>query len=505
MSYDCEKYATALPTALPREAGIPEEALCEFLDRMEKTNIPLHALLIMRHGKLVLEGYYAPYEPHMLHRMFSICKSLNALAIGLLEADGKLSLDDFIVDYFPDKVPETVHPYIAKMTIRDMLMMRTCHAATTYKYDLNYDWVASFFTVEPSHQPGKFFRYDTSASHVLCALVERITGQNMISFLKERVLNKIGWSKDSYVLPNQFGDLQGGSGLMCTPKDLLLLGQLLLQQGQWQGEQLLPRDFVDTATSNLSPTFMTGPIPSEMQGYGYQIWQGERNNFVLYGMGGQLVICMPDYDMVVVTCADTQGIGGGNQLIYQNLYDTLLPAMDAFAQGAYPITLQEGGYTAYDRLQNQLKTLHIKAVCEEISVFPVTETCQETINRQVYQLEDNEPGFESISLSFEQEMQVGKLHYSLRGEECELTFGLEKCILGDFPVYHMKHCSSGGWLAPNLFFLKCYLLDTSLGSIRFEFSFSEQNINVSIRKVEETLFNEYNGFLCGTNTTSTAQ
>ncbi len=500
MSCNTNHNTTVLPSARPRDVGIPEEALCEFLDRMNKTNIPLHALLIMRHGKLVLESYYAPYDPHMLHRMFSICKSLNALAIGLLEADGKLSLDDFIVDYFPDKLPKQVHPYIAQMTIRDMLMMRTCHAATTYKYDLDYEWVKSFFTVEPTHQPGKFFRYDTSASHVLCALVERVSGQKMLDFLIERVLNKIGWSQEAYVLPNQFGDLQGGSGLMCTPKDLLLLGQLLLQHGEWQGEQLLPRDFVDTATSNLSPTFMTGPIPSEMQGYGYQIWRGERNNFVLYGMGGQLVICMPDYDMVVVTCADTQGIGGGNQLIYQHLYDTLLPAMDAFALGAYPMTLQEGGYTAYDRLQDKLSSLHIKAVCEEITVLPATQTCQKAIHQQVYHLAANEQGFETICLSFEEENRTGLLQYSLNGELCELAFGLEKCLLGNFPVYHMKHCSSGGWLTPNLFFLKCYLLDTSLGSIRFEFSFGEQDISVSMRKVEETLFNEYDGFLYGTNT-----
>ena len=169
----------------------------------------MHSILLLRHDKLVAEGYFAPCSADSLHRMFSICKTLNAIAIGILAADGKLKLSDAIAGYFPDKLPEQVHPWIASMTIRDLLMMRTCHASTTYKHDIKKEWVESFFTTPPSHKPGTVFHYDTSASHVLCALVERLSGKPLLDFLRERIFDAIGWSKASYVLKNDFGDSSG--------------------------------------------------------------------------------------------------------------------------------------------------------------------------------------------------------------------------------------------------------------------------------------------------------
>ena len=123
----------------PESVGIPSRCLLKFLERLQKKQIPMHSFLLMRHDTLIAEGYYAPYQKDTLHRMFSISKSFTSIAIGLLEAEGKLSLDDPIVRYFPDKVPSNVHPWIAEMTIRDMLMMRTCHASTTYKHFLCTD------------------------------------------------------------------------------------------------------------------------------------------------------------------------------------------------------------------------------------------------------------------------------------------------------------------------------------------------------------------------------
>lgn len=479
------------------DSKIPAEAICEFLNRLDKANVPMHALLLMHKGKLVYEGYYAPYQKNMLHRMFSICKSLNALAIGLLEADGKLCLEDKIIDYFPDKVPATVHPYIAEMTIRDMLMMKTCHASTTYKYDWDFEWIESFFTVTPTHHPGKVFRYDTSAAHVLCALVQRVSEQNMLDFLKERALRKIGWSEESYVLLNQFGDLQGGSGLMCTPLDLALLGQLLLQHGCWDGEQLLPRDFVDIATSNLTSTAMTGPSTGELPGYGYQIWYGEKNNYVLYGMGGQFVICMPDYDLVCVTCADTQGINGANRMIFDSLYETILSALDEVNAGIYPMPLVEGGYTSAQHLKDMTQNLHLKTVSERFSVFSPENTCQKQIDGKVFYFVENQNSFTDMQLFFDTANQ-GKFTYDYAGQHCELAFGLSQCTESTFPVYDMYCCTSGGWISPNTFLIHCQLLDSSVGTVQFELCFGDKNVSVFMKKLEETLFTEYTGALYGT-------
>ena len=319
----------------------------------------------------------------------------------------------------------------------------------------------------------------------------------MLDFLKDRVLRKIGWSEESYVLLNQFGDLQGGSGLMCTPMDLALLGQLLLQHGCWDGEQLLPRDFVDIATSNLTSTAMTGPSTGELPGYGYQIWYGEKNNFVLYGMGGQFAICMPDYDLVCVTCADTQGIGGANRLIFDSLYETILPALDMVKAGTYPMSLVEGGYTSAQRLQDMTQNLHQKTVSERFSVLSPENTCQEQINGMIFNLEKNINNFTNVQLSFDTVNQ-GKLAYDYAGQHCVLPFGLSQCIGSTFPVYNMYCCTSGGWVSPDTFLIHCQLLDTSVGTVQFELCFSDNNVSVFLKKLEETLFIEYTGALYGT-------
>lgn len=309
---------------IPEETGVPSRSICNFINRLSKNGIPMHSILLLHRDKLIAEGYYAPYTADTLHRMFSISKSFTAIAIGLLAEEGRLSLDDKIVTFFPDKVPVDLHPWISSMTIRDMLMMRTCHASTTYKLDMQSDWVESFFTVPPTHPSGKLFHYDTSSAHTLCALVERLTGMPMLTYLKEK-LAPLGLSEASYMLCDPFGTSMGGSGLVATPMDLLKFGYFIFHKGNIDGEHLLSASYIEEATSNLTDTCLTAPVRSEACGYGYQFWRNERGGYVCYGMGGQLIIFLPDYDLICVTTADTQGIGGGNQFIYDALYEEILP------------------------------------------------------------------------------------------------------------------------------------------------------------------------------------
>ena len=135
---------------------------------------PLHSVLVWHRGKLLEEEYFSPYDPSLLHRMFSITKSFTALAVGGLIAEGKLALTDKIIRFFPEYVPDDPHPFLAEMTIEDMLSMRTCYKSTTYKNDLTSNWVQSFFTTLPDHRPGQIFKYDTSSAHTLAALVKKI-------------------------------------------------------------------------------------------------------------------------------------------------------------------------------------------------------------------------------------------------------------------------------------------------------------------------------------------
>ena len=160
----------------PEDVLIPSKAVTSFIKDLGRNGFCMHGFMMIKDGKVFTEGYYKPFTVDTPHRMYSVGKSFTSIAIGLLQEEGKLSIHDKICDYFPDKLPkEGVHPYIAKTTIRDMLKMATPHNYTTYKQVKDDDWVRTFFTVEPVRYPGTSFAYDTSSTHVLSALVERLS------------------------------------------------------------------------------------------------------------------------------------------------------------------------------------------------------------------------------------------------------------------------------------------------------------------------------------------
>ena len=467
----------------PESTGIPSRNILQFIERLEASKVPMHSLLLLHRDKLIAEGYYAPYKADTLHRMFSISKSFTSVAIGLLEAEGKIKLSDHISQYFPEYITEQTHPWILNMTIEDMLMMRTCHASTTYKLNMHSDWVESFFTVVPTHPSGKLFHYDTSSAHTLCALVEKLSGMDMLSYLKEK-LAPLDLSRTSYMLKDPFGVSLGGSGLVATPMDLLKFGYLIAHEGNLSGEQLLPRTYIQKAVSNLTPTKVTAPLPSEACGYGYQFWRNEKGGAVCYGMGGQFIIFLPKYDLICVTTADTQGMAGGNQLIYNALYEEILPNIQP---NALPEDLSS---------QAQLST-----VLERLSLKPLdgvlTSPYAVRISGKEYVLTKNENNFSKISVEFIDTFS-GILRFTLQETDCELKFGLGAMECGIFPIYNVKYAASAEWLSEDTFYIRVHIIDAYVGSVHFELSFGEKDVTVFLKKVEESLFEEFNGHLYGT-------
>lgn len=482
---------------MPEDTGIPSGCIINFINRLKQQKVPMHSILLLHHDKLIAEGYYAPYEADTLHRMFSISKSFTSVAIGLLADEGKLSLDDPIIKYFPDKVPADVHPWIASMTIRDMLMMRTCHASTTYKLDMTSDWVESFFTVPPTHPAGKIFHYDTSSAHTLCALAERLSKMPLLDYLKYK-LAPLGFSKDSYMITDPFGVSMGGSGLVATPMDLMKFGYFIAHDGYVDGKQLLSSSYIKTATSRLTDTVVTAPVRSEACGYGYQFWRNERDGYVCYGMGGQLIIFLPDYDLICVTTADTQGIGGGNQMIYDALYEEILPYIsDA------PLPVNSGSYTVYHEALGSLKLAPLDG-----ELFSPLMTSLSGISWRAF---DNPMGFSDIRLDFSSDRQVasslqalspadnfrgtGTLSFTLHQKQYTLSFGMGHLAVGNFPLYNMRYAASGCWLAPDTLYIKAHIIDEYVGSVHFELCFGEDDVTIFLKKQEESLFQEFNGHL----------
>lgn len=471
--------------ALPEQTGIPSDCIIRSLERLEQKQIPMHSFLLMHHDKLICECYYSPCNADTLHRMFSITKSFTSIAIGLLADEGKLSLEDRIVDYFPEKVPENVHPYIADMTIRDMLMMRTCHEKTTYKLDLETDWVESFFTTTPTHPSGTVFHYDTSSAHTLCALAEKLSGMDMLDYIKMK-LAPIGFSEESYLLKDPFGVSIGGSGLVATSMDMLKFGIFLKQEGKIDGQQLLSVSYIREATSCLTATAVTAPLPSEACGYGMQIWRTQQNGYVCYGMGGQLIIVLPDYDLICVTTADTQGIGGGNQQIYDALYEEILPYINKASA-----------------ISGENKTDYKQFISSRILHTPDGQTdspLSEKIAGRRFRI-SNSDSFSSMQIDFETKnghtASLGRFAFEYQGCEYTIIFGMGHPATGTLPLYAFYYAASGVWLSDNTLYIKVSIIDSCVGSIHFQFSFQENRMVLFMRKQEESLLQEFTGHLVG--------
>lgn len=542
---------TITSTTFPEATGISASCIMDALREIDTRGISMHSFLFCKDNCLVAEGYYAPVKKNDLHRMFSVTKSFVSIAIGFLQEEGRLSLDDSIVKFFPEYVPNTseAHPWLLATTIRDMLSMRSCHASTTYdKFSSKTDWVKSFFTVAPTHKPGTVFHYDTSSSHTLCALVEKLTGMKMLDYLRNKVLNEIGFSKEAYCLTDGFGVSMGGSGLMATSRDLMLFALLILNNGKLNGKQYISADYIKESTSFQTATCVTGPVPSESQGYGLQFWIGEHNSIVCYGMGGQLAILLPEYNTAIVTTADTQGYQGGNQVIYDAIFCHILPKLEkrqspwtpsdeeklAFEQfmsklAMRPLNHNKAASEAWNNKFENVNDINtsfltnfrpIMSSFEWTYVIKKASDAAEALDKNII----NETIWDEISFEMSEPLTpscTGKVSLkchvfpsivdSTVDSPVTFEFGFGALKEGtlnmtthmgnraDEPVpVSMHYAASAEWLSENMLYIRVHLLDTSVGSIHIQAVFGESDITVFLRKQEETLFGEFSGHLYGT-------
>lgn len=317
----------------PEEINIPSEAIVNFMKNLEDNNVNIHSFIMLYEDKIFAEGYYKGFNVDTKHRMYSVGKSFTSIAIGLLQNEGKIKITDNICDYFKDKLPkEGVHPYINQTTIKNMLMMETPHKSTTYKRYNSDDWVKSFFDVEPSYAPGTIFSYDTSSTHVLSALVERVSNKSLMDYLREKILDYLNFSNEAEFLKDPMGVSQGGSGLLCSISDLAKVAYLCTNNGVYKGRQLIPLDYLKEATSKQTDTSMQ-PVVDEKQGYGYQFWKSRNNGFAMYGIGGQIAICMPQYKITFITTADTLDDKNGVKNIYEAFWNEIYPYIENMKEG----------------------------------------------------------------------------------------------------------------------------------------------------------------------------
>ena len=462
---------------------IPEKAVREFLKQIQDDRTNLHGFLMMLEDEIIYEGYWEPFHKESMHRMYSIGKSFTSLAIGLLEEEGKLRLTDSICNYFEEKLPkEGVHPWIKETSIQDMLSMTTAHNATTYKR-YNGDWVESFFHVEPTHKPGTIFSYDTSATHVLSALVEKLTGMELLDYLRVKFLDSIGFSKDAVILKDPMGVSQGGSGLICTLQDIGLVANLCLHMGEHQGQQLLPREYLMEATKKQVDTVLQ-PFIDEQLGYGYQIWKARHDGFCFYGMGGQIALCFPEHNFVFATMADTQSSPDGLKNIY-----------DAFYQQIYPYLEHTTSDESEDSLCDIIKNLKLPVAS---SIFEPSQEGRKTMVES-YRMEPNQMGLEELKITIEGD--VGYFDYKMKQKLHQLTFHLKEASYQKFPDTQFECMCSGVWLREDVLYIKTNIIEECFASLNMLLVFKGDTVTICMKRVAEMFLLDYEGFATGVKIT----
>ena len=301
-------------------------ALSLYIQKLREAGADLHGLLLLKGDALEKSYFSEGHAPDELHPMYSIAKSMVSIAIGLLADEGRLKLSDRIADHFPEYVPDNADPMILKMTIRDLLMMRTCHCKTTYKADLSKNWAQSFFITPPDHEPGTSFHYDTSAAHVLGALVEKFTGEELWTYFTGK-LSPLSFSGGAHLTKDPFGVSDGGSGLVCTIEDLAEFSRLIRGSGSVCGRRILSPAYLKEALSNLTDVSSSSVTPGRSIGYGYCFWISEIGAPMCFGMNGQFIIFCPDKDCTLITTADASKDKKLPGLIPDLFFEILYPVL----------------------------------------------------------------------------------------------------------------------------------------------------------------------------------
>ena len=400
-----------IPRSSPGSQGVSITSLLEFVDHVEEQAVELHSLMLARHGSIVAEGWWHPYACNLPHVLYSLSKSFTSTAAGLLQAEGKLDLDSKVVSYFPEDLPAELCDNLKQMRVRDLLIMGTGHDVDTLGPITAYgveNWVGAFLAQPVPLEPGNHFLYNSGATYMVSAIVQKITGQRLLDYLKPRLLHPLGISGATWDQCPR-GINTGGWGLTIKTEDILRFGLLYLNEGVWQGQRLLPLEWVHEATKQHISN--GDDINSDWcQGYGYQFWRSRHNCYRGDGAFGQYCIVMPELDAVIAITAGQ----GDMQKVLNLVWDDLIPGISS--------ECKEDDVHEIRSLAARLTTLKLQAPVGEANTQRASD-------------------YSGIRYDFDENSQ------KLKSVEAEFAPGSAALIIRDDKGDHRILCGVGGeWL-----------------------------------------------------------
>ena len=482
----------------PEIAGISSEKVIEFFKTIDTANLTTHSVIMAKGNDIFAESYYKPFHKDYLHRMYSISKSFIAIAVGLAYTEGLLSLEDKVMDYFPELKEDNPNEFAEEVTIRDMLTMSTNCCGHFPWYQNCESRLRAYFSMKVSNKlPGTLFFYDSIGSYILNCIVEKLTGKEFLEYLKEKVLLEIGFSKESYTLYAPGGYTIGDSGVMCTSRDLLLFTRFVAQYGEWNGKQYIDREFMKQAvTKQVHNNIINGVNYYGSHGYGYLIWCMPNDGFAFIGMGDQLAIYDRSNDFTFIITSDNQADSAtARPIIFHEVYKTLI---HNFGKEQLPENKEVYALLS-EYTDNRVLTYQKGKYDSEFSG---------QINSVTYKLSENPMNITSFSINLEKDN--GIFRFEKDGIKYEFPFGMGKNIFGKFPENrrqllsmgdvgegHYECATSAAWMMDNHLVIKSQITDTYFGCLNIHLVFKDDTVQLLMKKSGQYILDGFEGYANG--------
>ncbi len=484
----------------PEECGLSSKNIIKYIKKLEDRELSNHSLIMARGNNIIFEGYWAPVDENFLHRQYSTTKSFTSIAIGFLEQDGLICLDDPLFKYFPEESKNQTDEYMKTQTIRDMLKMSTAKFEHIWWFGAGIcDRLQSYFDNDrkDSRPPSTIYNYDSQGSFVLGALVEKVTNMTMTDYLYKKLFRKIGVGDGVHMLKCPGGHSWADSALLCTAMDLFKVARFVLNKGKWGGEQILNEEYLTEATKKQIDNNMIGRNTFDSQGYGYQIWKTYHDGFFFNGAACQFAICMPQKDFIMVYNADNFGKATAKEDVFNNFFDIIYDNISD-----EPLPCDEEAQAELERLKNSL-TLNI-AKGDKTTDF------SKKINGAKFILGENKMGISEFTLKFEED--EGEFQYVNAQGHKTIKFGMGKNVFDFFPEegysdevgtektkdFYYKYGASAAWTEEKRLFIKLHIIDRYLGNSNITISFKdEDNVGVYMQSHAEAFLTEYSGIAGG--------
>ena len=480
----------------PESIGISSSELLRFASSLHSYTLSPHGIILAKGTDIFFECYYAPYKVDTLHRMYSVSKSFIALAAGIASEEGLISLDDKLVKYFPEYAG--ADKLLEQTTIRNCLTMRSSMACCAAWYG-KPDRAASYFTVSSNQLPETSFCYDSAGSFMVGCAIERACGKPFLDYLKEKVFDELGFSKNAYSLLAPGGHSHGDSGVMCTPRDILIFANLLLGGGVYNGKRYVSEEFVRLMTSRQTDNFNGSTAdPLEVHGYGYLVWKLPRDGFAFVGMANQLMLCDPATELIMIITSEDMGKEiVGRTLYFDQLYGRLVPAVEKRA----PLAEDKEALSALSAFAENASLLSLSG--------SLSENDSALISGVTYYAEENKCGISSLTLYTDNE--GGRLEYMRYGKLHRLDFLYNRNYFGRFPTEQRMSAvasqyqqgdyacaTSAVWCEPRKIHIMSQVIDDYEGTLHIELAFDKaqgvpERVNAVLNRRAQRILDDYSG------------